>query len=28
MNGRGAAVPDQDVPALVNYLTKTYGPTN
>jgi cytochrome c5 len=25
MNGRGAGVPDKDVPVLVQYLTKTYG---
>jgi hypothetical protein len=25
MNGRGAGVPDKDVPALVQYLAKTYG---
>jgi cytochrome c5 len=26
MNGRGAGVPDKDVPALVQYLAKTYRP--
>ena len=26
MNGRGAGVPDRDVPVLIEYLVRTYGP--
>jgi hypothetical protein len=28
MNGRGAGVPEKDIPAMVDYLAKMYGVPN